>query len=119
MNKIMLALNYTINIYEIWLPGISGIIIVFRVKLLNLISSEYFNRLINMCVAFNTIVLALDGLVTDDKLLSDFNLAFTIIFIIELGFKLIGLGIQRYIQDKFNIFDAFIVGISLYEVIIN
>ncbi|CAD8184566.1 unnamed protein product [Paramecium pentaurelia] len=119
MNKIMLALNYTINIYEIWLPGISGIIKVFRVKLLNLISSEYFNRLINMCVTFNTIVLALDGLVTDDKLLSDFNLAFTIIFIIELGFKLIGLGIKRYIQDKFNIFDAFIVGISLYEVIMN
>ncbi|CAK85661.1 unnamed protein product (macronuclear) [Paramecium tetraurelia] len=119
MNQIMLALNYTINIYEIWLPGISGIFKVFRVKLQNLIQSEYFNRLINFCVACNTIVLALDGLVTNDKLLSDLNLAFTIIFIIELGFKLIGLGVKGYVQDKFNLFDALIVGISLYEVIIN
>ncbi|CAD8186158.1 unnamed protein product [Paramecium octaurelia] len=119
MNKIMQALNYTLNIYEIWLPGVSGIIKVIRVKLLNLIQSEYFNRSINLCVAFNTIVLALDGLVTNDNLLSNFNLAFTIIFIIELGLKLIGLGIKQYLKDKFNIFDAFIVGISLYEVIIN
>jgi len=37
MNKIMQALNYTINVYEIWLPGVSGIIKVIRVKLLNLI----------------------------------------------------------------------------------
>ncbi|CAD8079148.1 unnamed protein product [Paramecium primaurelia] len=119
MNKIMQALNYTINVYEIWLPGVSGIIKVIRVKLLNLIQSEYFNRSINLCVAFNTIILALEGLVTDNDLLSNFNLAFTIIFIIELGLKLIGLGVKRYVQDKFNIFDAFIVGISLYEVIIN
>lgn len=93
----MLALNYSLDIYEIWLPGISGIIKVIRVKLTSLITSEYFNRAINLCVAFNTIVLALDGLVTDDDLLSNFNFAFTIIFIIELGLKLIGLGVKKYV----------------------
>lgn len=64
-------------------------------------------------------MLCLDGLVNNQSLLLNFNLAFTIIFCIELGFKLIGLGIKKYIADRFNIFDAFIVAISLYEVIVN
>ena len=34
-----------------------------------LISSDFFNKLINLCVAFNTIVLSLDGLINNDEIL--------------------------------------------------
>lgn len=65
----MEALNYSSNIYEIWLPGLKGLIKMFRVNILLLISSDFFNKLINLCVAFNTIVLSLDGLVNNDEIL--------------------------------------------------
>jgi hypothetical protein len=48
-------------------------------------------------VTFNTVTLAMDhhGISKDtEDILNDFNLAFTIIFMVEMGFKLIGLGIQ-------------------------
>jgi len=54
-------------------------------------------RTINFCVAFNTIILALDGLVSNDELLQQFNLAFTVIFTIELTFKVIGFGVLKYL----------------------
>lgn len=71
----------------------------------------------NLAVAINTIILAIDGLVpdSDSNLLSEFNTAFTIIFTIELGVKLIGMGINEYIKDVMNIFDAIIVALSLVE----
>lgn len=71
----------------------------------------------NLAVAFNTVILALDGLVPDSSanLLSEFNLAFTILFTIELGLKLLGMGPKNYLSDTMNIFDALIVALSLVE----
>jgi len=57
--------------------------------------SSFFNKLINYCVAFNTIILALNGL-ADDTQLENFNLFFIVIFSIELLVKLIGLGPTSY-----------------------
>lgn len=71
----------------------------------------------NLAVALNTLVLALDGLVPDSSsnLLTEFNLAFTILFTIELGLKVFGMGPKKYISDTMNIFDALIVALSLVE----
>lgn len=71
----------------------------------------------NATVTMNTIILSLDGLVNNDELFNQMNLAFTIIFTIEISLKLFGYGIKGFIRDKFNIFDLIIVGLSLYEVV--
>lgn len=78
--------------------------------------SKYFSRLLNLAVALNTVMLSLDGFVEDEVLLSEFNVAFTIIFTIEFGLKLFALGFRDYIRDRLNVFDAAIVVISLYEI---
>ena len=49
------------------------------------------------------------------KMLSDANIVFTIIFAFEMGIKLIGLHPYYYFQNTWNIFDAFIVTMSLLE----
>ena len=43
------------------------------------------------------------------------NVVFTILFAIEMVFKLFGFGIRKYILDYFNVFDAVIVCISVLE----
>jgi hypothetical protein len=71
-----------------------------------------------LCVAMNTIVLSLDGLVKSDEgilILNKFNYAFTIIFTIDMGLKLVGMGIIEYLRDNMNVFDALIVTLSLVE----
>ena len=45
------------------------------------------------------------------------NIIFTILFIIEMIIKLLGLGLKGYVRDKFNLFDGFIVIVSLIEII--
>lgn len=49
--------------------------------------------------------------------MDDFNNAFTIIFTIELGLKLMGMGVMDYLRDYMNVFDALIVAISLVDLI--
>jgi hypothetical protein len=65
--------------------------------------------------------MAMDGLSPDSwaDTLSDINTGFTVIFTTEMAFKLYGLGPRKYVGDFFNIFDAFVVMISLVEVVIN
>ena len=45
------------------------------------------------------------------------NFAFMVLFTLEMVFKLIGLGFKEYIDDKFNVFDAFIVLMSYVDVL--
>lgn len=73
-----------------------------------------------LMVFCNTIVLALDGFVDEkgSNVLNKFNFYFTIIFTVDMGLKLIGLGIKEYITDRMNIFDALIVILSLIELAI-
>lgn len=47
--------------------------------------------------------------------LYDFNLTFTIIFIVEMALKLFGFGLIRYCKDTMNIFDGIIVILSIFE----
>lgn len=53
------------------------------------------------------------------KMLDNINLALTAIFIVEMVWKLIGLGVKLYVKDRFNCFDAIIVIISVFELIMD
>lgn len=50
-----------------------------------------------------------------DKILKTFNTIFTVVFTIEMVFKLVGLGLRGYCSDNMNLFDGVIVIISLVE----
>lgn len=80
-------------------------------------SVDYF---LMICVFANTIILGMDGLVdsaTEDVFVT-LNLVFTIIFGVEMVFKLYGLGLSAYCNDYFNVFDGFVVILSFVEIII-
>jgi hypothetical protein len=49
---------------------------------------------IMLCVIMNTLILALDGLIPSQNagLIDEFNLAFTIIFTVDMGLKLVAFG---------------------------
>ena len=69
----------------------------------------------------NSLTLALYTYDQSDKkaeVLSQLDLAFTLTFIVEMIFKLIGLGFRLYARDRFNLFDAFIVILSTSDIII-
>lgn len=97
-----------------------GFLLVVQRLILNFTKSGSFNFSMNLAVGINTIILALDGLVPDSSTdtLNSFNFAFTIIFTIELGIKLIGMGPVSYMRDTMNVFDALIVALSLVELFI-
>jgi len=69
-------------------------------------------------VTLNTIILAIDhyGIDKDlDKIFSDLNFAFTLIFCLEMLLKLVGLGIKQYLKDRMNYLDGSVVLLSIFE----
>jgi len=52
-----------------------------------------------------------------NDVLDIFNDWLTIIFIFELGIKLCALGVTKYMAERMNILDGFIVLISIFELI--
>lgn len=73
-----------------------------------------------LCVFANTIILALDYYGIDDatvNILSYFNTIFTITFAVEMGLKILALGVVKYLKDKMNYMDGIIVILSLVELI--
>lgn len=72
------------------------------------------------CVICNTLVLAMDhyGISSEMEVaLISINMVFTIIFILEMVAKIIGLGLMGYCKDNMNIFDGVIVLSSIFELI--
>ena len=88
------------------------------------VNSPIFNGLITFIIMLNTITLSMEKYpeyekeTTTAKFLSMANVVFTIIFTFEVIMKLIGLGVWGYSADKFNLFDAFIVIVSIMEMIL-
>jgi hypothetical protein len=81
-----------------------------------------FNVFIIVCILLNTFFLALDRypISHDEELTIEYaNLAFYLVFLLEMILQLIGRGVKQYCQDSFRVFDGFIVILSTIEVIIN
>ena len=54
-----------------------------------------------------------------DMVLDTVNMVLTIIFVLEMLLKMIGLGLGDYFQDSFNCFDCAIVCFSIFEIILS
>ncbi|EGR31607.1 hypothetical protein IMG5_106200 [Ichthyophthirius multifiliis] len=108
--------NQDVELYE---AGLFGILCALRRLIKNIVLSKHFDNFIMLCVVINTIVLTLDGVLSEqgEKILNQFNFSFTIIFTIDMCLKLLGEGILEYISDRMNIFDAIIVCLSLIELL--
>jgi len=94
VDRIKKSLN--LQDWDIWRPGVLGIAHGFRRKIRSLIQSTLFNAIVLISVFLNTIVLASNGLIrneTVNQVFSHFNTTFIIIFAIEMGLKIIALGI--------------------------
>ena len=83
-----------------------------------LVTSVSFNFFIFLLILGNTATLAaftFDQSPLQTKTLEIFNEFFTWIFVLEMVMKLIGLGLENYRKDAYNVFDAVIVMISLVD----
>lgn len=106
---------------DIWKRGFNGFVYTCKRYARELIESNPVNGLLMVSVFLNTIILALDGLTPDSwsDFFNNMNLAFTVLFTVEMVVKLFGYGVKQYCKDFFNIFDAFVVSISMVELVIN
>lgn len=73
-------------------------------------------------IVLNTIILSLDKYPIDDDLdetveLINFGLALA--FLTEVVLKLVGLGLKRWAKDRYNLFDALVVLLSVFEVVLS
>ena len=105
--------------YTIWKSGFRGSIQKFQTPMRYLIDTSVFSAFMILCVVMNTIVLAINYYGIDPEtnlILDDFNLAFTILFTIEMVMKIWGLGVLGYFRVKQNVFDCIVVILSLLEI---
>ena len=54
-----------------------------------------------------------------ETMLETANLVLTMVFVFEMIFKMIGLGLGSYFEDSFNIFDCIIVCLSILEIVLS
>ena len=86
-----------------------------------LVTSGPFDAFITVFIMLNTVTLALefyDMPITLIYALEICNYIFSGVFLLEMIFKLWGLGIKKYSQDAFNLFDGVIVTFSIIELAI-
>ncbi|ESN93132.1 hypothetical protein HELRODRAFT_89291, partial [Helobdella robusta] len=97
--------------YPLWWQKISKIIEVF-------VMDPFLDLFITFCIIFNTIILAIDHAdIQEDvsNVLRIANLVFTVIFTTEVCLKITALGFLKYLANRWNSFDLFIVVLSLAE----
>jgi hypothetical protein len=83
-----------------------------------LATNNYFELFITVCILLNTLTLAMDKYPMECEVndnLEIINFMLTVIFTIETVVKIYGLGPNAWRKDSFNIFDGFIVFVSLIE----
>ena len=85
-----------------------------------MVASDRFDIGIMILILINTLVMASEYYPMEDEHV-DFvevtNTIFNIIYLAEMVVKLMGLGVRKYVAEKFNIFDAVLVMIGLSEII--
>lgn len=103
---------------RIWSAGCKGNFEKMQYPIRKFVESSMFNNMMLLFVIMNTIILGCYhyGISQEmEKVLDEFNFVFTIIFIVEMVTKLIGLGIKGYFKDSVNYLDFLVVGLSLLE----
>lgn len=80
-----------------------------------------FDMFITFCILVNTLFLSLEyhGMNENFRVaLAVGNMVFTFVFVLEMVLKLISLGPRGYVKSRWNIFDGFIVVISVVDLIL-
>ena len=118
--KKLKRLYYALIYHPIDMPPFEGYYIYKITRFCyKLIEMPWFNSIIIILIIFNTILLATDSypLPPADFIFASqiLNYVFTAIFALETVLKIVGLGIKNFSKDKFNIFDAIVVLLSLVE----
>jgi len=74
------------------------------------------------CVLGNTVIMAMEryGQPKSEMAICDkLNEVFTWIFIVEMFIKLNAIGPKKYVSDKMNWLDGFVVNLSIFEMLMN
>jgi len=85
-------------------------------ELKNIVTKEWFDNLIMSFIIINIITMSVEYEGMDDTMsdaLEYLNLIFVAVFTVELIMKVLGLGVEAYLSDRFNIFDMVVVVASL------
>lgn len=80
-----------------------------------------FDMFITLCILVNTVFLSLEyhGMNHKFKMVLDIgNMVFTFVFFLEMVLKLIASGGRAYLKSRWNIFDGFIVLVSIVDLIL-
>ena len=88
---------------------------------MKIVHSPYFVCICFFFILLNTVFLALESYYNKpsfNKFLKNSNKMFNMIFCAEMLIKLFALGIKGYMRDTFNIFDAFLVMVSMTDLIL-
>ncbi|OQV23966.1 Voltage-dependent T-type calcium channel subunit alpha-1G [Hypsibius exemplaris] len=87
----------------------------------NVVTSKYFDLAIALVIGLNVVTMAMEYYLMPNELLyalKIFNYFFTAVFFFEAFFKLVALGIKRYISDRWNQLDVAIVVLSVVGIIL-
>ena len=109
-----------LNRIRVYPKGVYGWVKRVRTTIKSVVRAGLFENFMTLAVTVNTITLAMDhhGISkSSEDLLQKFNLAFTIIFCVEMGLKLAGLGVRKYLNDKMNYLDGSVVLLSIVELV--
>jgi hypothetical protein len=89
-----------------------------------IVTAPKFNHFITLAILLNTLVMAMEYSTPETHyytpksytvFLEDANTACSIIFLVEMVLKLVGIGWAEYSKDAFNLFDMVIVDVSIFE----
>ena len=117
--KTRIALD-SLNQIRIWPHGFYGYFKRWRTLLKKIMKGALVENLMTLLVFSNTIILSMDhyGIDPDTQsVLTSFNTFFTIIFAVEMFLKIAAIGIVKWLRDKMNYMDGFIVILSLVELV--
>jgi len=90
-----------------------------RDKCRSFVEGHYFSRFILGAILINSFFMALEHHGQPlwlSQLNEIINYVFTAVFIAELGLKWFAYGLYGYIKDPLNLFDGFIVVVSIFEI---
>ena len=86
-----------------------------------IVTDPFFEVVITFCILANTFFMSMEKYPVDQSrtaMLEKANNVFTIIFIIEMILKIIGLTPHLYFKETWNIFDSIVILFSILEVML-
>eukprot|EP00968_Pinguiococcus_pyrenoidosus_P016025 scaffold1505_cov256-Pinguiococcus_pyrenoidosus.AAC.25 len=92
-----------------------------KILALRVLGSSAFAHFMNLAILANTLVLAMDRYPMareEERQLGVANMVLTLVFLVEFVLMIYALGLRGYCADRLNIFDGFIVIVSVLELLL-